>query len=115
MIDLESMLDLDWHDYLRGFIDELDRRKATLPTQQNIAQWTRVEFLRDITECHHALSDVLRCIKEINTSHCTPPDLILDVEAVLYECIDVHLFLDRVTTRLFPLAGVRLPSSWAEL
>jgi hypothetical protein len=115
MNDLELTYDLDWRDYLRGFVDELERRKAALPTRQNIAQWTRGDFYRDIAECHHALGDVLRCVIEINTSHCVPPNLRIDVESVLYQCIGVHLFIDRVTTQLFPLVGGTLPSSWAEL
>jgi hypothetical protein len=115
MIDLELTHHLDWHDHLQGFIDELQRRKAALPSEQNVAQWTRVELLRDIADCHHALSDVLRCIVEINTSHCVPPNLTIDVDSVLYQCIDVQLFIDHVTTRLMPLAGATLPTSWAEL
>lgn len=115
LIDHELIYDRDWHDYLGAFVDELERRKAALPTEQNIAQWTRTDFFRDITECHHALSDVLRCVKEINSSDRTPSGLNLDVDSVLSQCIDVHLFLDRVTMRLFPLAGAKLPSTWAEL
>jgi hypothetical protein len=107
--------DLDWHDYLQRYVDELLRREAALPTEQNVAQWTRVEFLRDVAECHHALSDVLRCVLEINTSCYVPPNLTIDVNSVLYQCIDVHLHIDRVTTQLLPLAGAKFPSSWAEL
>ena len=115
MMNPELTHDLDWRDYLRGFVDEMERRKATLPTEQNIAQWTRTEFFWQITECHHALSDVLRCVKEINAGHYVPPNLRIDVDSVISQCIDAHLFLDRVTMRLFPLAGGKLPSSWAEL
>ena len=115
MIDLELTYDLSWYDYLGTFVDELERRKAALPTEQNIAQWTRTDFFRDIAECHHALSHVLRCVKEINTTDRMPSDRNLDVDSVLSQCVDIHLFLDRVTMRLYPLAGAKLPSRWAEL
>lgn len=115
MMDLERTHDLDWRDYLRGLVDEMERRKAALPTQKNIAQWTRTEFSWDIADCHHALSDVLRCVVEINSSPYVPPNLRNDVDSVLYQCIGVHLFIDRVTTQLLPLAGGKLSSSWAEL
>lgn len=115
MMDLAQTHDLDWRDYLRGLVDEMQRRKAALPTHQNIAQWTRSDFFRDVAECHHALGDVWRCVLEINTSPYVPPNLRIDVESVIYQCIGVHLFIDRVSTELLPLAGEKLPSSWAEL
>ena len=114
MSDHELTYDRDWHDYLQCYVDELLRRETALPTEQNIAQWSRFELLRDITECHHALSDVLRCVIEINTSHYVPPNLTIDVDSVLSQCIDAHLHIDHVT-QLLPLAGATLPSSWAEL
>lgn len=64
MTDLEHTHELDWRDYMQVLVDELQSRKAALPTERNITQWTRVGFLRDVAECHQALSDVLRCIVE---------------------------------------------------
>ena len=106
--------DLDWPAYLQLHVDELERCCAALPTDRDIAQWTRVDLLGDITDCHHALSDVLRCVVELNTSHYVPPDLVIDVDAVLHRCVEVDLHLDDIT-RLVPLASAPLPSSWAEL
>jgi hypothetical protein len=115
MMNLELNHERDWHTYLQIHVDELQRRMAALPTEQNIAEWTRVAFLGAMNDSHHALSDVLRCIIEINASDDVPSTLTLGVDSALYQCIDSHLYIDQVATQLLPLADVTMPNSWAEL
>lgn len=105
MNDCALTHDVDWHDYLRGFIDELQRRRSALPTEQNISEWTSAAVLRAMTKCHHALSEVLRGIIDVNTRYLMPPELTVGVDSVLYQCIDANLDIDHVYTELLPLAG----------
>lgn len=105
MNDCDLTRDVDWHDYLREFIDELQHRRSALPTEQNIAEWTSAAVLRAMTECHHALSEVLRGIIDVNTRYLMPPELTVGVDSVLYQCIDANLDIDHVRTALLPLAG----------
>ncbi|MHB8334212.1 MAG: hypothetical protein ACYDEH_04845 [Acidimicrobiales bacterium] len=64
-----------------------------------------------LTEYQRTLSDVLRCVIELNARYGASLVVALDVDAVIEWCIAVRLQLDEAFTALVPLVQEASPMS----
>ena len=105
-----STLDATVLTRLRCHISDLEQRLSDLSTPQN-AVLTVTAAIGTLIECQRTLSDVLRCVIELNARYGPCLDVALDVDAVIEWCIAVRLQLDEAFTALSPLAQEASPMS----
>lgn len=114
MTDPELSHGLDWHACSQRHVDDLQRRRQALPTEQNIARWITSAVRGAVSDSQHALGDVLGCTIAINVGSFVPRILTPGMDSARGQRIDFDLKFDPGSTQLLPFAVATLPNSWVE-